>query len=120
MDRIFLTDIRVETLIGVHDWERAVPQVVRIDLELMADLGVPGQSDDVADTVDYQAVADGVRTLASGATFKLVERLAEAVAGHIMDGFPVSGVRVTLHKPGALAGVRDVGVVIERGTAAGD
>ena len=51
-------------------------------------------------------------------SFRLVETLAERIAGIVRDEFGVAWVRVTVHKPGAIRGSRDVGVMIERGTPA--
>ena len=53
MDRIFLRDLRVETIIGIYDWERETPQTVSIDLKLATDVTRAAQSDDIADALDY-------------------------------------------------------------------
>ena len=115
MDTIFLHDLRVETIIGIYDWERTTPQTVSIDLELAWDTARAAASDDIADTLDYKAVAKRLQAFVSESRFQLIETLAERIATIIRAEFDVSWVRVTLHKPGAVSGSRDVGVIIERG-----
>lgn len=115
MDTIFLHDLRVETIIGIYDWERTTPQTVSIDLEMAWDTARAAASDDIADTLDYKAVAKRLQAFVSESRFQLIETLAERIATIIRAEFDVSWVRVTLHKPGAVSGSRDVGVIIERG-----
>lgn len=115
MDTIFLRDLRVETIIGVFDWERTTRQTVSIDLEFAWDVARAAVSDDIADTLDYKAVAKRLIAFVEASRFQLVETLAEQIATVVREEFGVPWVRVTVHKPGAVRGSRDVGVVIERG-----
>lgn len=115
MDTIFLSDLRVETIIGVYDWERTTPQTVALDLEMGWDITRAAASDDIAETLDYKAVAKRLIAFIGESRFQLVETLAEKVAAIVREEFGVPWVRVTLHKPGAVRGSRDVGVIIERG-----
>ncbi|KAA3627052.1 MAG: dihydroneopterin aldolase [Proteobacteria bacterium] len=115
MDTIFLHDLRVETIIGIYDWERTTPQTVSVDLEMAWDTARAAASDNIADTLDYKAVAKRLQAFVSESRFQLIETLAEHIATILRAEFGVSWVRVTLHKPGAVRGSRDVGVIIERG-----
>ena len=54
MDTIFLKDLRIETVVGIWDWERAVPQTVSIDLEMAADVAAAAARDHIDATLDYQ------------------------------------------------------------------
>jgi len=114
-DTVFIRELRIDTVIGVYDWERQVQQSLLLDLEMSANTAAGAASDDVADALDYSAVADRLRDYASSASVQLVETLAERLAGLVQDEFGVSWVRMRLCKPGAVAGARDVGVIIERG-----
>jgi dihydroneopterin aldolase len=118
MDIIFLRDLRIETVIGIFEWERQIKQLVAVDLEMAADIRRAAENDDIADTLDYKAVAKRVIQLVEGSEFKLVETLAEKIAGLVLEEFQVAWVKVTLSKPGAIRGARDVGVIIERGRPA--
>ena len=119
MDKIFLEELRIETIIGIWEWERKIRQTVIIDLEMSADIAKAAASDDVADTLNYKSVAKRVQEFVGASSFQLVETLAERIAGIIRDEFDVAWVRVKLHKPGAIRGSKDVGVEIERGEMPG-
>ncbi len=115
MDKIFLEELKVDTIIGIWEWERKIRQTVVIDLEMSADIADAAASDDVADTLNYKSVAKRIQGFVADSSFQLVETLAERIAGIIRDEFDVAWVRVKVHKPGAIRGSRDVGVDIERG-----
>jgi len=114
MDAILIRDLRVEALIGIHKRERHVAQTVSIDL----DIGLPGakvfESDQVADTIDYEQVSLRIRALAGSGHFRLVETLAERIARLLLDEFGAPWVRVSAAKIGILANAKFVGVTIER------
>lgn len=115
MDIIFLTDLRIETVIGVFDWEREIKQTVVFDLQMGADIRKAASSDALQDTLDYKSVAKRIIDFVEASEFQLVETLAERVAEIIRNEFNVPWVRVQLNKQGAVRGARDVGVIIERG-----
>ena len=115
MDKIFLKELKVETIIGIWEWERKIRQTVIIDLEMSADIARAAASDEVVDTLNYKSVAKRIQSFVADSSFQLVETLAERIAGIIRDEFDVAWVHVTVHKPGAIRGSRDVGVDIERG-----
>ncbi len=115
MDIIFLHDLRVETVIGIWEWERKIRQTVAIDLEMSADIRKAAASDSVDDTLNYKAVAKRLQEFVADSSFQLVETLAEKIAGIVLDEFNVAWVRVRVNKPGAIRGAKDVGVLIERG-----
>ncbi|HXW74143.1 MAG TPA: dihydroneopterin aldolase [Steroidobacteraceae bacterium] len=113
-DRIFLHGLTAECIIGFVDWERRVRQTVVFDIELPVDCRHAALTDEVADTLDYKAVAKRVLAFVAASEFKLVETLAHRVALLILEDFAVEWVRVALNKPGAIRNSRDVGVLIER------
>jgi dihydroneopterin aldolase len=113
-DTIFLRDLRVETVIGIWDWERKIRQTVSIDLELAADIREAAATDNIEDALNYKAIAKRVQQFVGESNFQLVETLAEKVATLILDEFPVPSVQVRVNKPGAIRGARDVGVLIRR------
>ena len=115
MDIIFLSDLRIETVIGIFDWERKIRQTVIFDLEMGADIKKAASSDHIDDTLDYKAVAKRVIQFVEGSEFQLVETLAEKVAQLILDEFSVPWIRLKLNKSGAIRGASGVGILIERG-----
>ena len=116
MDIIFLHDLKVDTVIGIWDWERKIRQTVVIDIDMAADIRKAAESDQVEDTLNYKGVAKRVQQFVEESEFQLVETLAERIAGIVTDEFDVPWVRVRVAKPGAIRGAKDVGILIERGT----
>lgn len=113
-DTIFLRGLSVECIIGFIEWERRVPQKVVIDLQLPVDCRRAASRDEVEDTLDYKKVAKRVVAFAEGSSFRLVETLAHRMALIVLEDFGIEWVRVSVNKPGAIRGSRDVGVSIER------
>jgi dihydroneopterin aldolase len=113
-DRIFLRDLRIETVIGIYDWERGIRQTVSFDFEFPADIRMAAQTDDIAHTLDYKSVAKAVIAYVEASHYGLVETLAQEVARLILVEFGLPWVKIALNKPGAVRGSRDVGVQIER------
>ncbi len=115
MDKIFLNELKIDTIIGIWEWERRIRQTVVIDLEMSADIAKAAATDEVADTLNYKLVAKRLQDFVAGSSFQLVETLAERIAGIVRDEFDVAWVKVRVNKPGAIRGSKDVGVLIERG-----
>jgi dihydroneopterin aldolase len=115
MDTVFIHDLRVDTVIGIFDWERRIRQTVKLDLEMAADIRRAAAGDAIADTLDYKAIGKRVVAFVEASEYQLVETLAERIAALVLEEFSVPWLRLTVSKPGALRGARDVGVIIERG-----
>ena len=115
MDKIFLNEMRVETIVGIWDWERKTKQIVSIDLEMGADIKKAAMTDNIEYTLNYKGVAKGIRKFVEDSSFQLVETMAEKIAEIILTEFKVPWVKVRVNKPGAIRGSKDVGVVITRG-----
>jgi len=114
MDKIFLSALNVECIVGIWDWERRVKQNVVIDVELAADIRRAAATDRIDDTVDYKRLAKRLLAFVGESQFQLVETLTERVAELIITEFRVPWVRVRVNKQGAIRGARDVGIEIER------
>ena len=117
MDIIFIRDLRIDTVVGIYDWERRIRQTIILDVEMKTDITSAAKSDDIKDTLNYKAIAKRLTAFVQASEFQLVETLAEECARVIREEFKVEWVRLTLNKTGAVRGARDVGVVIERGNA---
>jgi dihydroneopterin aldolase len=115
MDIVFIEDLRIDTVIGIYDWERRVRQTLSLDIEMAFDNTRPAATDDIADTLNYKDVSKRLVEYVEASSFGLVETLAERCAAIIREEFGVSWVRLKLSKPGAVRGSRAVGVRIERG-----
>ena len=116
MDIVFINDLRIETIIGIYDWERKVKQTISLDLEMGADIRKAAKTDAIEDTLNYKAVAKRLISFVGESEYQLVETLAEKIAEIVLNEFSVPWLKLTVHKPGAVRGSRDVGVIIERGS----
>jgi len=114
MDIIFITELKLTTVIGIFPWERQVRQTLLADIELGTDIRAAAASDNIADTLDYKALTQRIQSFAADSQFELVETLAEKICGLILEEFKVPWVRLILNKRGALRHARDVGIKIER------
>lgn len=119
MDIVFIEKLRIDTIIGIYDWERQVRQTVSLDLEMAHDNRPAGASDDIADALDYKAVSKRLKAFVEDSSFGLVEALAEHCAKIVIEEFGVAWLRLKLRKPGAVRGAKAVGVIIERGRKPG-
>ena len=115
MDRVFIEDLRIQTVIGVFDWEREITQTISLDLQMAFDISRAAKSDNIADTLDYKSVSKRLIQFVESSEFQLVEALAEHCAQIVLDEFPVNWLKLKLSKPGAVRGSSAVGVIIERG-----
>ena len=113
-DTIFLSDLRVDAIVGIWDWERRIRQTVSIDLEMGADIRRAAATDSIDDTLNYKDVAKRVIQFVSDSEYQLVETLAEKGAEIVLDEFDLPWITVRVNKPGAIRGARDVGVRIHR------
>jgi len=114
-DTIFVTDLRIDAVVGIWDWERALTQTISIDLEMATDISRAAAADNIEATLDYRAVSKRVTAFVQESKFQLIETMAEQVAALIRKEFSVAWLKVTVHKPWAVRGSRDVGISIERG-----
>lgn len=114
MDTIFLEQVKVQTKLGVPDWERMVAQTIILDIEIGYDLSKACKSDAINDTIDYGAVAARIRETLNQNSFQLVEALAEHICQLILSEFKALSVKVKVAKPAILPGLKALGVVIER------
>jgi dihydroneopterin aldolase len=115
MDIIYIRNLKIETVIGVFDWERRIRQTVNLDLEMAADIRKAAVSDNIHDALDYLAVSQRLTAFVSASEFLLVETLAEKIAEIVQQEFQVPWLRLRLSKPGALRNAQEVGVIMERG-----
>jgi dihydroneopterin aldolase len=120
LDKVFISDLVVRGIIGVNAWERERAQDFVINLEIDTNLTGAGETDSLADCLDYQEVAEKVSAHAAHAERFTVEALAADVAKIILTYPAVGRVRVRVEKPGAVASCRSVGVEIERNRSGED
>ena len=85
MDIVYIRDLRIETIIGIYDWERETRQTVSLDLEMGTDISKAAESDCIDDTLDYKSVAKRLIQFVGDSEFQLVEAMAESIAGIVLS-----------------------------------
>lgn len=115
MDIIFVHELKIDTRIGVYDWERRVPQTIQLDLDIALPSTRACESDRIKDTLDYAVIVRRIKEALGNRHFVLVEALAEHIAQLILTEFATPWVKVSVAKLGVIPGVKRLGVCIERG-----
>ena len=113
-DYVSVRDLSVTAVIGVHDWEREVEQTLLFSVDMVADVRRAAATDDLADALDYSAVAAAIAAVVREGKFHLIETVAERVAERLLADFPVSWLRLELRKPIAGTPSYTAAITIER------
>ncbi len=113
-DTILIHDLAVDCVIGIHEWERAHPQRLFLDVEMAFDVRAAAAGDDFTKTVDYDACSQRIAGIAVEGRFRLIETLAERVAAWLLEQTPIDAVTVRVRKPQALNQAAWAGVEIHR------
>ena len=98
-DYVSVRDLSVAAVIGVHAWEREIEQTLLVSVDMAADVRKAAASDDLADALDYSAVAETIAAVLREGKFRLIETAAERVAGRLLADFPLTWLRLELRKP---------------------
>ena len=114
MDLVSVRDLSVQAVIGVRDWEREITQTLVFTVDMAADVRLVARQDELADALDYSAVARTIASVVQDGQFRLIETAAERVAERLLAGHPVAWLRLEVRKPIA-AGGYTAAVTIERG-----
>ena len=115
-DSIAITGIEVFAYHGVLPKEKAEGQRFLVDVEVEVDLSSAGDSDALAETVDYGLLAQRIHVVVASERWDLIERVATRVAETVLEDPRVEAVVATVHKPGApiAVGFSDVSVTVRR------
>lgn len=114
MDHIFIRDLRIVTLVGVHRREKIAPQTVRLDLEIGIANQAVFRSDRISDCIDYDKVIERITALAGEQHYHLIETLADRVASLVLKEFGAASARVSIAKLGVLKNGTTAGVTVQR------
>ena len=113
-DKIFLHGLEARCLIGIFKWERKIKQKVLVDLEFPTDARKAARSDQIRNATDYKRIAKRTLDFVSKSKFYLIETLAEKLASCLLKEFRLKAIRISISKPGAIRGAKNVGVEIFR------
>jgi len=97
-DYVSIRDLAVAAVIGVHPWEREIEQTLLVSVDMAADVGKAAASDDLANALDYSAVAETIAAVLRDGKFRLIETAAERVADRLLADFRLPWLRLELRK----------------------
>lgn len=98
-DFVSVKDLSVRAVIGVHAWERDVEQTLVVSVDMATDVRKAAANDDLADALDYSAVAATIAAVLRDGKFRLIETAAERVAERLLADFRLRWLRLELRKP---------------------
>ena len=113
-DKVFISQLQVNTIIGVFDSEKQAKQPLFFDVEMLTDFAKAAQSDNVDDVVDYAKVSARIIAHCGSTQVELLETLAEQLTSIILTEFAVSQVTLRISKPQAVLEAQTVGIEITR------
>ena len=113
-DVVFVKGLKVETVIGVYEWERAITQPLLIDIAMETDISRAAASDDVSDALNYKEVCDDVSAWCQAIKAKLLEHLAGQIADKLLEKYSCQKITLSVAKPTAIEQADAVGVQITR------
>ncbi len=116
-DFIVLTGLKVRCIIGIFDWERRQKQDVLIDIKFPCNIRKVSRQDDIAATFNYKKIAKSAILFVEKSQFQLIETLAEKLADSLLYNFKLPEIYLSVSKPGAVRGSKNVGVEIYRGAS---
>ena len=111
---VFIRDLILTCLIGIHKHERKKPQRIRVNLDLAVTEQSVISTDRLADVVCYEDVADGIRSIVNNGHVNLVETLAEKIASKCLEDRRIKATRVRIEKLDVFKDAASAGVEIER------
>ena len=111
---VFIRDLILTCLIGVHKHERKKPQRIRVNLDLAVTEQSVISTDRLADVVCYEDVADRIRSIVNNGHVNLVETLAEKIASKCLEDKRIKATRVRIEKLDVFKDAASAGVEIER------
>ena len=113
MDKIFITNLHVHGILGIHDWERVIQREIIINATMFTDTRPAAQSDNISDCVNYSEMAKKLRAHAESAARMTVEALANDLAEICLQEPRVARVILRVDKPGAVPEADSVAVEVE-------
>lgn len=103
MATVFIEDLKVDTIIGICDWEQTVEQTLHFDIAMDLAIGAAAKDDDLSKAVDYAAVSEQVAAFVADQQGKLLETLVDGLLSHIMALHPaLDRLQITVRKPQAI------------------
>lgn len=110
---IKIKNLRITTIIGIHEWERSHPREIIINLHMEFDGLKAAKSDNINDTIDYDSLSQKITAFVQSTSYGLVEKLAVDLLYKIMEDQRINYAKIEIDKPGAVGNAESVSVTEE-------
>jgi len=114
MDTIFINNLQVQGILGIHRHEQQNPQLIQISVRVSTDIRNAAVNDDILQSVNYSTLAKDIIEFIDHNHFLTIEALIESLADRILQNQQVSDVWLRVEKPNAVPAAQSVGVEITR------
>lgn len=109
---IRIKNLRLRTIVGIEDWERKNKQDIIVNIEIEYDGSQAGDSDDIADTVNYKTIKQQIIKIVEESRYHLLDKLASEIVNILMEEKRIQRARVEVDKPRALRFADSVSVEV--------
>jgi dihydroneopterin aldolase len=109
---LFINELKIPAVIGIHTWEKKIKQTLVFDLEIETDISKAANSDDINDAIDYVQICELMQSFLQDNSFNLIETLADKIANLLLQNFSLTSLRLVVRKPKVLSQIKEVGIVI--------
>jgi len=110
---IKIKNLKLLTNLGVYTWEKTFNREIIINAEIETDFAQSLESDDIADTIDYDTITTKIKNLVAQNQFKLIEKLAQQIMNEIMEDSRIKRCKLEIDKVGVVEFVESFSVTIE-------
>ena len=101
MDKIRLLNLKIPAKHGAYEFEKDKEGLFELDIEMFTDLSLPGSSDDLTDTVNYDKAVSQIREIFTEKEYNLIEAVGETICSRLLEQYPIQKVRIKIRKPHA-------------------
>ena len=117
MDKISIIDLKIPAKHGVYESEKDKEGLFELDIEMYTDLTIPGNSDQLNETVNYDEAIRLVIDIFKRKDFNLIEAVGQSICKEILIKYPIEKVILRIRKPHApiMANLKTVEVELVRG-----
>lgn len=114
MDQILIEGLTINTIVGIHPWERESEQPIILDITLDFPIQNAAASDSIDDALNYQSLCDMLTTFVEASRFYLIETLADQCIQKILASYPAERVKLKVNKPQAIDNANNIAIIVSR------
>ena len=116
MDKICIIDLKIPGKHGVYEFEKDKEGLFELDVEMYTDLTLPGNSDQLNDTVNYDEAVGVITDIFHRKDYNLIEAVGDDICKGLLRKYPIEKVIVRIRKPHApiMANLKTVEIELVR------